>query len=538
MPENDLSKREKDKISDSNNEQVVREGAKIAEISGEPHAVVVGKAITKADKLTGGKSTKVLGKAATSYLKKSSSGRRTQRFINRIGNNSIASSNQENVDLQDEVDDKLDAELRFPIKLKTFITILIIFLPILLLLFFVVLSDKDEGNSSSASGSLFSGVSRCSKIVVENTDCDENGENCTNKYDGEILFEDYIAGVIAGEFGDSANNLEYYKAMSVAVRTYFMANYNNSTCTISGTEDGLNYMDVSDSRASLLIKQAVDETKGLVFAAENEEISASYYSKGCVVNKDSDFYIRYGSQTLEEFGIQKIPVEWDNNESAYKDELTKIYNNSNSNGVDYNVKECPVNTDDYGMSTIGALYLITKNNYTYEDVIKYYYGEYYEIMSIYKLTSGNADGYINPTEEIVCSSPFGPREFNGEIEEHSGIDIAINEGSPVYAVKDGIVSNIEKDVTAINDCDYSYGNFVMIQHDDGTATIYAHMRYSSIPDTLNIGDTVSQGDEIGLVGSTGCSTGYHLHYEVRVNNIAVDPIDYLDLSEATGECQR
>ena len=70
------------------------------------------------------------------------------------------------------------------------------------------------------------------------------------------------------------------------------------------------------------------------------------------------------------------------------------------------------------------------------------------------------------------------------------------------------------------------------------STLYAHIKYGSIPDGIQSGTTVSQGEQIGSVGSTGCSTGNHLHYEVRKNNNQVDPTDYMDLSKASGTCKR
>ena len=68
----------------------------------------------------------------------------------------------------------------------------------------------------------------------------------------------------------------------------------------------------------------------------------------------------------------------------------------------------------------------------------------------------------------------------------------------------------------------SYGNYVMIYHPDGTSTTYAHM--SSL--AVSAGQTVNQGDVVGYVGSTGNSTGPHLHFEVRVNGGTVDPMQY------------
>ena len=103
---------------------------------------------------------------------------------------------------------------------------------------------------------------------------------------------------------------------------------------------------------------------------------------------------------------------------------------------------------------------------------------------------------------------FGTTKF------HSGLDIAANSGAVVSAAAGGTVS--------IAEYSSSYGNYVVIYHSNGTTTLYAHM--SSI--AVSAGDTVSQGQTVGYVGSTGNSTGPHLHFEVRVNGSCVDPLGY------------
>jgi murein DD-endopeptidase MepM/ murein hydrolase activator NlpD len=98
---------------------------------------------------------------------------------------------------------------------------------------------------------------------------------------------------------------------------------------------------------------------------------------------------------------------------------------------------------------------------------------------------------------------------------HEGLDIAASYGAPISAASSGTVI-------------YAgwmggYGNLVVIDHGGGLATAYGHQ--SSI--AVSSGSQVSQGQTIGYVGSTGHSTGPHLHFEVRVNGAAVDPMGYL-----------
>ena len=119
------------------------------------------------------------------------------------------------------------------------------------------------------------------------------------------------------------------------------------------------------------------------------------------------------------------------------------------------------------------------------------------------------------------SSEFGKRKnpVSGEWKDHNGIDLAANEGTPVYAVKDGYVAYcIENDAT--------FGNYIILTHDTGKmSSVYAHL--SSF--CKNQYDFVKKGDIIGYVGQTGMATGSHLHFEIRQGGVAQDPKTKLDL---------
>ena len=108
---------------------------------------------------------------------------------------------------------------------------------------------------------------------------------------------------------------------------------------------------------------------------------------------------------------------------------------------------------------------------------------------------------------------------------HTGVDVNINvSGRSVVAVKSGTVVTS----TALRNSSggyRSYGEYVVINHHDGTMTLYAHMTAGSR--TVSTGQEVSQGQVLGTVGSTGNSTGPHLHFEVRVNGRCVNPLPYL-----------
>jgi murein DD-endopeptidase MepM/ murein hydrolase activator NlpD len=115
------------------------------------------------------------------------------------------------------------------------------------------------------------------------------------------------------------------------------------------------------------------------------------------------------------------------------------------------------------------------------------------------------------------TSQFGYRRdpFTRRLAQHSGTDIAVPVGTKVLATARGAVVFAESDG--------AYGNMVKIDHGNGIMTWYAHMKDF----TVRVGDTVERGDTIGHCGTTGRTTGPHIHYEVRVNGKAVDAAAYL-----------
>jgi murein DD-endopeptidase MepM/ murein hydrolase activator NlpD len=116
----------------------------------------------------------------------------------------------------------------------------------------------------------------------------------------------------------------------------------------------------------------------------------------------------------------------------------------------------------------------------------------------------------------TLSSPFGNREdpFTRRTEFHEGIDIAAPGGTHILAAADGIVRFAGHGV--------GYGNYIIIDHAGGYSTLYAHNSRNRV----TTGQYVTRGQHIADVGSTGMSTGPHLHFEIRRNNVAVDPMQY------------
>jgi murein DD-endopeptidase MepM/ murein hydrolase activator NlpD len=115
------------------------------------------------------------------------------------------------------------------------------------------------------------------------------------------------------------------------------------------------------------------------------------------------------------------------------------------------------------------------------------------------------------------TSPFGYRQdpVLGGYRLHAGVDIAASQGTPIKAAGDGVVK--------MAGWNGGYGNFTLIDHGGGLATGYGHQSRIAV----SIGQHVSTGEVIGYVGSTGASTGPHLHWEVRVNGSPVDPMGWV-----------
>lgn len=120
---------------------------------------------------------------------------------------------------------------------------------------------------------------------------------------------------------------------------------------------------------------------------------------------------------------------------------------------------------------------------------------------------------FGPTN-VALEPPFGPYKHF-----HTGIDLAAPLGTPVTSAADGVV-------VAVGHTPLGYGNYVIVAHGGGIATLYAHL----LQTTANVGDRVVRGQVVGLEGSTGFSTGPHVHFELRLNDAVLDPMPYLPIA--------
>ena len=129
----------------------------------------------------------------------------------------------------------------------------------------------------------------------------------------------------------------------------------------------------------------------------------------------------------------------------------------------------------------------------------------------------SGESWRRPCSWIKLTSPYGYRTHptTGQWKFHNGVDLANNQGTPIYAARSGKVTVATYGGT--------YGYYVTINHGDGYSSLYAHMTHY----TVSKGQTVKKGQIIGYMGSTGRSTGPHLHFSIFHNGSSVNPMNYI-----------
>ena len=190
---------------------------------------------------------------------------------------------------------------------------------------------------------------------------------------------------------------------------------------------------------------------------------------------------------------------------------------SKQNELNNSVKEARLSAAEAQQAQKNAQAAIESDEMNYEAVKK-------EIQKLIAAAAASKpqlsfSGFICPLKSYTrISSEYGWRKnpVSGVNKLHAGTDFAAPAGTPIYAAASGYVQ-------VAGWSSGGYGNYVIIQHDGTYSTLYGHMASVAV----SAGQTVSVGQTIGYVGSTGFSTGFHLHFEVRVNGTKVDPMKYL-----------
>ncbi len=310
----------------------------------------------------------------------------------------------------------------------------------------------------------------------------------------EIGLEEYIARVISKEMGEFPP--EALKAQAIAARTYLLNRTNFCAQPIANSDTAQTVKD-SAYQSSII---AANETAGMVMLYEGEIFSAQYDSfcyadSNCVSGRNSDgtYYSIYTKAPSNE---QHTITLTDSRTYGY---ILTAAGHAN------------------GMSQLYA-YQLAQEGKTYDEILKFFYADGIEIA----VMSG---GGIPLDEKYMrVTSDFGPRihPISGKSSFHGGVDYGAPGGANIYSIAPGVV------VTATYNS--SYGNYVEIGHgelgDNGLYEFYtlgAHMSKLLV----RAGDVVNGGDVVGLVGTTGSSTGNHLHFEYKTTiNGTKERIDF------------
>ena len=233
--------------------------------------------------------------------------------------------------------------------------------------------------------------------------------------------------------------------------------------------------------AKLISNSKKEEEQNLLEQIKNE-VTPTYLQYSITVNGENAAYVNTMNEAQD-----VIDSIGDNDKEKVEVGILKVYTNT--------LEE--IQTSETQVAS------------TIESIIKE------EVEQIEKIEASTVNGVyiaIKPIEGIITSR-FG--DTSGRTRTHSGLDIAAPTGTPIKACSDGVVK--------FSGYNGSYGNVVIVEGGNGVETYYAHCSKLYV----NAGDEVKVGDIVGAVGSTGNSTGPHLHLEIRVNGTSINPQKYV-----------
>lgn len=375
--------------------------------------------------------------------------------------------------------------------------------------------QKENNDNSGVIGTVVVN-DLCSQVkVVDNMIGTGNGHD--KDFSGVYSFDEFIAGVVANEIKSGWKQYpDILKAHAVAARTYLYntIKYNKKagsldgdTCTITTSLSTMGFK----PNTSAEITQAVQETSGEYIMVNGQISRQAQWDAFTYASKDSEYYY------LKQKNL-KVPIKWIESRIK-KGEIS--YNHQHSHGN--------------GMSQWGAAYLVIEQGKNYKEVIQFFYGA--DIGRV-------SNGYVMPINTFTMITGEKSIGYCKSRDAHSGTDFAAPAGTPVYAATSGV---IEKEYSYVYQCYYNTdahysdclksnpnsgdnraGQGFKIKNDDGTYSVYFHF---SKKENLHKGDRVTAGQKIGEVGTTGLSSGPHLHYEMRLTSVgnSVDPRNYLPM---------
>ena len=344
-----------------------------------------------------------------------------------------------------ELPDKAHLTIKLPLKVKIILVALLISIPFFMILIFVVIfgTEGDVGGSLIGFGGYY--TSKCPEITVIEVD-EKNGYTPIGSETYDI--EDYVAGVVSAEVG-GLKHIELYKVYALAARTFALRNV-SSDCSIENSARKQVFKDITESNTetSKMIYEAVEETAGQVIL-QNGDLYPVQYDAFCYIEKNSSNY------TLSQKN-QQIPVEW-----ATSHVWSKQYLNCPCNLNDKSMSECWDSKGNWtdgghgrGMSQYGAYYLATELEYTYDEILGYYYGDEISLSSQSFITSiagleikdtKNAKPLNQKLSDFLAENGSSVEHINGFIRE------SVEEAG--ISTREGVVT------AAVSLINYLYDNF-------------------------------------------------------------------------------
>ncbi len=401
---------------------------------------------------------------------------------------------------------------------------------IVFLLFFVILLAILGGEESDDYSSLIDPEYDFSLTVINVTnDYSSSGDRVVLE---TVSLMDYLEGAAYAQFGNSldgksdSEKMAIYEAFYVAAKSILLSlgNYDASTkeITIRSGVNGMPYCDVNAgckiynnngvySYVSTNVKKSVKgDLTNTMSALSDHEITLM--NVAYTVTKPMLLVPKDYNGLIEKYDFAKPPYNNTIRDKMISSSETE-YQNIISSIEEYK------NFKIYSLADYAMSYEFTENT------------AYWWPIGSSSPTSGNIYGGT-PTATNVTSK-FGWRDLNGDgkaEDYHQGIDIANGScTSVIVATRSGTVikaaGGCETKGYLGSNCNYGYGNYVKIDHGNGVVTVYAHLTKDSI--VVKEGQTVAQGQKIGIMGSSGSSTGCHLHFGIEIDGNDVDPLQYI-----------
>lgn len=303
-----------------------------------------------------------------------------------------------------------------------------------------------------------------------------------------------------------AQNKENLKKYASLIRALYMNNTSDTLPILEGSDDWYNFFTYVDVVQNI-------SSQNLEFM--NRLLDDIHYQENLIEGLQDD--IAKLNADKAELLDKKDSLETELSELESK--KTEVQNIANERDSDLQ------SLSRYNDSLLGEIRQIRSEISASNDEVEEINQAIKELIRSKQSANGDApvyssDGFRWPLDSCYTylTTHFGYDAWRGG--NHYGIDVSGGGigGKNIYAAQGGTV------ITAFNDSGWhgGYGNYVIIDHGGGISTVYAHCSAT----TVDVGQVVSKGDVIGYVGTTGWSTGNHLHFETRVNGTAVDPFTY------------